>query len=424
MATLQVGSKTWVVLNSNRVVNEIINKRGSLTNGRPDYPVASDLASLGKRSIMLKVPEWTERRRVTHSILSGTALKGYAEYQDVESVRVLARYLRRPELWFQHHALYAAAVIYRVAFGKSISSLSPTLTTSLRQVHESFITQYLPPNNTMDCFPQLSHMPRSLQWWRKPAEQLGRRSHAVYKQFWDPVHQEIVSGNAPPSFARDVLIGQGARFTGSDDDAMFLSGELIEAGGDTTRLSLNIFAMAAACYPAAIQKARDEIDAVCGSDAQRLPAFHDEPRLRYVLALAKELLRWRPIIAWGTEHTLTEPLEFEAYRFPAATHFVINSVATCSDPQVFEEPQDFKPERWLDGHEGDVLHGSTAFGGGRRVCVGYRLAQKSLFINISRLIYCFDFHPVSDVPLGKWCTFFCRQQHQLGNAPRKTMMAN
>jgi hypothetical protein len=49
----------------------------------------------------------------------------------------------------------------------------------------------------------------------------------------------------------------------------------------------------------------------------------------------------------------------------------------------------------MNGHETDISHGLWQFGGGRRICVGYRLAQRSLFINIARLIQCVDFKAVS-----------------------------
>ena len=66
---------------------------------------------------------------------------------------------------------------------------------------------------------------------------------------------------------------------------------------------------------------------------------------------------------------------------------VINEAAVSDE---CEEPEKFKPERFLDGHEQDVLHGVWQFGGGRRVCVGYRLAQRGLFLNIARLVLCYN----------------------------------
>ncbi|KAL2055040.1 hypothetical protein ABVK25_004862 [Lepraria finkii] len=49
------------------------------------------------------------------------------------------------------------------------------------------------------------------------------------------------------------------------------------------------------------------------------------------------------------------------------------------------------PERWLDGNESNIGAGLWIFGGGRRICVGYKLAQTQLFIAFSRRAYCFDY---------------------------------
>ena len=45
-------------------------------------------------------------------------------------------------------------------------------------------------------------------------------------------------------------------------------------------------------HPEVQKKAQDEIDAVTG--CERFPTFEDRPRLPFVDALCKEVLRWRP----------------------------------------------------------------------------------------------------------------------------------
>lgn len=110
MTTLHLGSKTWILLNSQRVVSEIIAKRGSLTNGRSPMPIASGIVSRHSRSLLLPPDGWTEKRRVMHSLLSGTALKQYAAWQELESTQLLAEYLFQPESWYRHHYRYANSV--------------------------------------------------------------------------------------------------------------------------------------------------------------------------------------------------------------------------------------------------------------------------------------------------------------------------
>lgn len=71
-----------------------------------------------------------------------------------------------------------------------------------------------------------------------------------------------------------------------------LFGELMEAGADTTANQILTLILALAKNPQVQEKARQEIDAVCGTE--RGPLFSDFEKLPYVNAIVKEGLRWRP----------------------------------------------------------------------------------------------------------------------------------
>jgi cytochrome P450 len=393
MTTTHLGSKLWVVLNSNRLVSELYGRKGSVTNGRPRYPMVNELISQGRRSVLLPPNGWAERRRVMHQLLSGSSLTKYQQYQDEESTTALSSYLQDPKRWFLHNQTYSNSVIHRITFGER-----PGANSNIDDITKAqfYFLANAPPYNLWDCFPELAQLPQIMQFWRKKYVAMGKATVDAYSAYWMPRKQDILDGRSPQSFARDLVFDEG-KFDGSEVDKMFLAMQLVEAGSDTTRLATNIFILAAVSHPEKFEKARAEIDSVCGCNGERLPNFQDEPRMRYVNAFAKEMLRWRRIFDWTPEHMLTEDLEFEGYHFPKGTNFIINHASIANDPEVYSEPKAFKPERWLDGHEGEIWEGSWQFGHGRRLCVGYRLAKKSLFINLSRLIYCFDFEAVSHI---------------------------
>jgi hypothetical protein len=64
MTTLHMGSRTWVLLNSDRVVSDIILKQGKITTERPYMPIASGLVSNDKRTVIRQTAYWLEGRRV------------------------------------------------------------------------------------------------------------------------------------------------------------------------------------------------------------------------------------------------------------------------------------------------------------------------------------------------------------------------
>ena len=423
MTTLHLGSKTWILLNSDRVVTEIIAKRGSLTNGRSPMPVASGIVSRNARSLLLPPSGWTEPRRVMHQLLNGSALKQYGSWQELESTQMMAEYLLQPGRWFRHHYRYANSTIHRIALGdrlvksgKDLEDLQDVVTVFVGSIGRSLV----------DWFPELDKLPRRLQLWRPYWEKIDRWNHDIYRSWWDPVVQQIRDGTPPPSFVRDVLLNPESKYTGSDQDAMYVAMQLIEAGSDTTREALNTFVMASVCYPQTFQKAREEVDRICDHDGHlRLPVLDDIHQLPYICAIIKELLRWRPIFPMTPDHCLTEDLEFEGYTFPEGVGFVINEIAISNE---FEDPDSYRPERFLDGHETDVSHGIWQFGGGRRICVGYRLAQRGLLINIARLALCFDYSAVSNgSKTQNWVLIFdmiegeTRRQSAKSSSHRRTL---
>ena len=391
MTTLHMGSRTWVVLNSNRVVNEIIAKRGSITHERSDMPIASGLVSRGHRFVLQDSATRAEGRRVAHHLLSGSAVKTYGRWQELESAQLLAACVHKPSQWYLHHYRYSNSTIHRIILGERLVKSTRDLD-ELRRVTGEFL-EYI-NNNVVDFFPQLASLPGVSSFLRRQYREVGQTHYNAFFSWWEPVKRAIANGKAPPSFVRDVLLNQDTKYTGTDEQAMYLAISILSAGSDNPRTAMNVFVMAALCYPEALRKAREEIDTVCGY-ATRLPGMDDMTSMPYLCALVKEVVRWRPTIPLITHHELTEDLEFEGYLFPAGTEFLINGVSTSKD---FKEPQAFRPERWLDGNEGDVTQGLSHFGGGRRSCVGYKVAQTMLFIAFARLIYCFDYAAVCSSP--------------------------
>ena len=82
------------------------------------------------------------------------------------------------------------------------------------------------------------------------------------------------------------------------------SGGMIEAGSETTSMSLNNMLLGILSNPEIVPRAHEELDRVVGPD--RPPTFLDEPNLPYVRAIVKEVLRWRPINKFGQNHFATE----------------------------------------------------------------------------------------------------------------------
>lgn len=400
MTTLHMGAQTWVLLNDGRVIADIIGKHGKITTERPYMPIAGGLVSNNMRTVIRQTASWTEGRRVMHHLLNGSVLRTYGNWQEIESLQLLSSYLQNPKRWYAHHYRYSTAVLYRLVMGEKLSKTKAQLD-DYKQVTMEFI--WCLNRSFVDFFPQLDRLPRKLQFWRSSWENMGRFHRKVFEDWWNPVQAAVKSGTARACFVRDTLLHPETRYRGDEEEAMYLATSIIAAGGDNTRMTLNTFIMAMISHPHILERARAEIDSIC-ADGQslRLPGMNDVDRLPYVCAMVKEVLRWRPTVPLVPPHQLTEDLNYAGYYFPRGVNFVINSIAVSQDVENWDT---FDPERWLNGNEGNVVHNLWAFGGGRRICVGYRVAQQALFVSFARLISCFNIVSVRFFFFFKWPPF-------------------
>ena len=87
--------------------------------------------------------------------------------------------------------------------------------------------------------------------------------------------------------------------------------------------ALSSFLLALLLYPDVQRRAQVEIDHVIGRS--RLPEFSDRPKLPYVDAVCKELLRWRLVLPLGVAHATTEDSVYKGYFIPKGTTVLSNT---------------------------------------------------------------------------------------------------
>ena len=392
MTTLHMGSQIWVFLNSNQVIGDILAKNSKITSERPHMPVASELLSNGNRSVVQREQQWNKSRRTMRLFLAPSSLKSYGDFQTIESIQLLRSYMEKPREWHRHHARYTASWMYRsvagVPFPKSAADLEEYQVITLE-----FLGSIL--RSPVDFFPLLRYIPTSFQFWRRFWTLKGKIHRGVFERWWNPSKITAHDGPSKAAYINGILHSQKGKDDSTEEEAMYLANSIMAAGGDNTRIALNAFVMASVLFPEVFHRARAEIDTVCGapgSGSLRLPEISDMQSMPYMEALVKEVLRWRPAVPMPPPHQLTEALSYKGYHFPPGTNFLINNVASS---KRFEEPERFWPERWLRVDESGSGNEFYGFGAGRRICVGYKLADQGLFLAFARLIYCYDYSAVS-----------------------------
>jgi cytochrome P450 len=159
----------------------------------------------------------------------------------------------------------------------------------------------------------------------------------------------------------------------SDADIFGNTMTLLLAGEDTTANTLAWMMHFLAEHPSAQQALHEEVDGVVGA----APLWTDPAqadRFRYLEAVMSEALRLKPV-APAFFLTALKDVDLGGVAVPAGTVVILATRAAALRPGQFEEPQDFRPERWLGAApQAYAQKPPMPFGGGARVCPGRNLA--------------------------------------------------
>jgi cytochrome P450 family 135 len=99
----------------------------------------------------------------------------------------------------------------------------------------------------------------------------------------------------------------------------------------------------------------------------------------YLNAVVKESLRRRPVIPIAARKALA-PIELLGYQIPAGSVLMVGIYLIHGDPEIHPEPEEFRPERFLNGKNLEQTGEWIPFGGGVRRCLGAALAQYEMAV--------------------------------------------
>ncbi|EDR09909.1 uncharacterized protein LACBIDRAFT_248682 [Laccaria bicolor S238N-H82] len=369
----EVVGQPFLVLGSLQRVNDILDKKSSNYSDRLSMPM---LRLMGWGYDIPNMPYgtmWRRHRRAFHEHFHANAVHKYLPTQAKESQALLFLESNDPYITLAEEAL--------------------------RGVAEAGI----PGTFLVDLLPFLKYVPGwfpGADFKRKAAHYAAINAEVV-NQPLKIVQKKVAEGTAIPCVLTSLL----EEFPGNEELGQ-VEKELISrntaaiayiAGADTTVSTTQTFFLAMAMYPEALRKAQAEIDAVVG--ANRLPDFNDRPYLPYVNAIIKETMRWKLVLPLGFAHMSTEDDEYDGYFIPKGTVVIGAAWSILHDPEVFEAPEEFWPERYLkDGQIDPSVRDPVvaAFGFGRRMCPGRYLSDNSLYSIVSSVLAVYNINAPLD----------------------------
>jgi cytochrome P450 len=114
----------------------------------------------------------------------------------------------------------------------------------------------------------------------------------------------------------------------------------------------------------------------------------DEEDERYLTATIQEIMRLRPVLPNAEPRLVKQPIKVGDWTYPAGVALFASAYLVHHDPDIYPEPNAFRPERFLDEAPGTYTW--LPFGGGRRRCLGASFATLEMKIVVGAVLRRFE----------------------------------
>jgi cytochrome P450 len=215
---------------------------------------------------------------------------------------------------------------------------------------------------------------RTLRGRRSPWARMQRAARKLDTLIYSEIARRRATGERGPDILSLLLDAQ-------DEDGNTLSDlqirdevmTLLFAGHDTTTSTVSFMFYELARHPEILARLLDEQDALLadGRPTSAQLVSGELPELEMVL---EETLRKYPP-AWIGPRRAVEAFEFEGHTVPARAFVNYCSWASHHLPDVFPQPEEFRPERFAPDTPELAKGAYVPFGGGSRTCIGMRFGQ-------------------------------------------------
>jgi cytochrome P450 len=180
---------------------------------------------------------------------------------------------------------------------------------------------------------------------------------------------------------------------------------LFLAGHDTTKNALAWTLLLLVQHPEILADVLDELRRVLGGD----PPTHDQlSRLPLLDRVIKESLRLLPPAPFTGRMTV-QPTELAGVELPARTEVFLSPYCLHRDPELYPDPQRFRPARWETGSRSPFEY--APFGAGPRMCIGAAFAMLELQIVLAMLLQRFGLELAPGTRIDRKTTLVMTPRH-------------
>ncbi|CAI0378853.1 unnamed protein product [Linum tenue] len=202
----------------------------------------------------------------------------------------------------------------------------------------------------------------------------------------------------------DVLLklqGNGEPdFPLTDDNIKAVIFDIFIAGSDTSSTTLEWAMSEMVKNHRVLYEAQAEVRKVFGPKGEVDETLLHE--LHYMRLVIKETLRLHAPVPLLLPRENNEDCEIDGFLVKANTKVIVNVWAMGRDPKYWKEPEEFRPERFIDSsidYKGSDFE-FLPFGAGRRMCPGMVFGMANVELPLAKFLYHFDWELAGGIKAG------------------------
>ena len=169
----------------------------------------------------------------------------------------------------------------------------------------------------------------------------------------------------------------------SEEELIAHTGVIFVAGHETTANALTWTIFLLSQHPHVTGDLVNELDSVLHGQPPRIEQLHQLPLLDRVI---KESMRVLTSVPWNGRVT-SETTELGGYELPKGTEVFVSIYHTHHMPEIYQDPEAFKPERWETINPS--IYEYNPFSAGPRLCLGAAFAMMEIKIVLAMLLQSF-----------------------------------
>ncbi|BFZ07227.1 hypothetical protein BsWGS_10266 [Bradybaena similaris] len=409
--SLYTGPKLTVVLNGYDVLKDTLVKQADIFSDRPNSFLNKMIKDGTKGIIGASGHSWKEQRSVSLAILRSFGMGKNALAERIQNevsayMNELAKSKGKPQEVRTLTNVAVSNVICAIIVGKRFEYNDPYLIRLLHILNEQ--VTLIKSVSLRNAFPWLRYLPGDLFDIKKVIKNNDDLMEHFCQPFIQRFSEKLDKGEeddeSAVSFITSYLKELRHKEAIGESTTMEVGqlGRVIQnlfvAGSETTSTTMLWFMLYMLHYPEIQKKIFKEINDVVGTE--RVVSLQDKPQLNYLNASIRETQRLASIVPLNLLHTNTVEVKIRGYTIPAGTSIIPNLDSVLHDEQIWGDPMNFRPERFLDS-TGKLLNREefVPFSLGRRVCLGESLAKMELFLFLSALVQRFEFLPATPTSL-------------------------